>query len=247
MNFKNLLKDELLSGRTVFDWAFMCFGLILQSIGIWYGFHTGNPDSIGLIISGIAGVVSVVLCSQGKISFYIFGFIQLFTYVFCFSIPQRLHGETLENGMYFITMIYGLYVWFKNYKRDTKTESIEVKSKNLTWKGWIISLTVFAVGTIIYWQILKNFRMPWSAELDSQPLLDAVTSVPAYIAQIFMILGNSASWFYWAILDIFSVVLAWRAGSYVMVAQFIFWTLNTFYGFYKWYKSAKYENYVKIE
>lgn len=34
MNFKNLLKDEFLSGRTVFDWAFMCFGLILQSIGI---------------------------------------------------------------------------------------------------------------------------------------------------------------------------------------------------------------------
>ena len=62
-----------------------------------------------------------------------------------------------------------------------------------------------------------------------------------------LVLGNSASWFYWAILDIFSVVLAWRAGSYVMVAQFIFWTLNTFYGFYKWYKSAKYENYVKIE
>lgn len=247
MNFKNLLKDEFLSGRTVFDWAFMCFGLILQSIGIWYGFHTGNPDSIGLIISGIAGVVSVVLCSQGKISFYIFGFIQLFTYVFYFSIPQHLHGETLENGMYFITMIYGLYVWFKNYKRDTKTESIEVKSKNLTWKGWVISLSVFVVGTIIYWQILKNFRMPWSAELDSQPLLDSVTSVPAYIAQVLMVLGNSASWFYWAILDIFSVVLAWRAGSYVMVAQFIFWTLNTFYGFYKWYKSAKYENYEKIE
>lgn len=78
-------------------------------------------------------------------------------------------------------------------------------------------------------------------------MLDSVTSVPAYIAQILMVLGNSASWFYWAILDIFSVVLAWRAGSYVMVAQFIFWTLNTFYGFYKWYKSAKYENYEKIE
>ena len=29
MNFKNLLKDEFLSGRTIFDWAFMCFGLLL--------------------------------------------------------------------------------------------------------------------------------------------------------------------------------------------------------------------------
>lgn len=96
-NIKMLLKNEFVSGKTWFDWAFLAVGLVLQVIAIIAGFIGGNPESIGLIISGLAGVISVILCSQGKISFYFFGFVQLFTYVFCFSIPNNLHGETLEG------------------------------------------------------------------------------------------------------------------------------------------------------
>ena len=82
--------------------------------------------------------------------------------------------------------------------------------------------------------------------LDSQPFVDSVTSVPAYIAQVFMVLGYREQWIYWCILDVGSVVLALRAGSWVMTAQFVFWTINTIYGFLLWTKSAKYDNYSKI-
>ena len=78
---KTVLKNEFVSGKTWFDWAFLTVGLTLQIIAIVAGFVSGEPESIGLIISGLAGVVSVVLCSQGKISFYVFAFVQLFTYV----------------------------------------------------------------------------------------------------------------------------------------------------------------------
>lgn len=241
---KTLLKNEFILGKTWFDWLFMVVGLVLQAIAIISGFASGEPESIGLIISGIAGVVSVILCSQGKISFYLFGFIQLFTYVFCFSIPNNLHGETIENGMYFITMIYGIFVWLKRYGKNTANNSIEIKARKLGWRGNLITALVFIVGTIAYYVFLKN--VPMFGVLDSDPLVDSITSVPAYIAQLFMVLGFREQWMYWMILDVGSVILAMRAGSLVMTAQFIFWTINCVYGFVKWSKSATSNNYSDI-
>ena len=78
----NFLKSEFINGRKPFDWVYLGIGLALQIIAIIYGFCTGTPDNTLSIISGITGVVSVILCAQGKISFYVFGYIQLFTYVF---------------------------------------------------------------------------------------------------------------------------------------------------------------------
>lgn len=234
---KTILKDEFISGKTWFDWAFITVGLVLQIIAIVAGFVSGEPESIGLIISGLAGVISVVLCSQGKISFYLFGFIQLFTYVFYFSIPNSLHGETLENGMYFVTMLYGMYAWAKRYGRNAKTDSLEIHARKLGVKGNTVTAVVFAVGVIVYYIFLKN--VPMFGSIDSDPLVDSLTSVPAYIAQIFMVLGFREQWIYWMILDVGSVVLAIRAGSLVMTAQFIFWTLNCIYGFVTWTRLSK--------
>ena len=135
MKFKEILKEELINGKKPLDWAMFVVGIALQVAGIILGFKTGNPDSIGLIISGLTGVISVVLCSQGKISFYIFGYIQLFTYVFCFALPQHLWGEFIENIMYAISMVIGLIIWIKNYRRKEQAKTIEIKAKKLSLKG----------------------------------------------------------------------------------------------------------------
>lgn len=244
MKFGQLLKEEFINGKGPVDWAMFAVGLALQILAIVLGFISGTPDSVGLIISGLTGVISVVLCSQGKISFYIFGYIQLFTYVFCFALPQHLWGEFIENIMYAISMVIGMIIWAKNYRRRENAKTIEIKAKKLGIKGNIITALIFVFGTIGYWIFLK--KVPMFGVLDSQPFVDSVTSVPAYIAQFFMVLGFREQWIYWCILDIGSVVLAFRAGSWVMVAQFVFWVLNTIYGFYLWHKSATYKNYTAI-
>ena len=245
MNFGRLLKEEFINGKKPVDWAMFVVGLALQILAIVIGFVSGTPDSVGLIISGLTGVISVVLCSQGKISFYIFGYIQLFTYVFCFALPQHLWGEFIENIMYAVSMVIGVFIWFKNYRHNNGQKSIEIKAKKLGIKGNIITALIFIAGTIGYWIFLK--RVPMFGAIDSQPFVDSVTSVPAYIAQFFMVLGYREQWIYWLILDIGSVVLAIRAGSWVMTSQFIFWCINCIYGFILWHKSAVYDNYSKIE
>lgn len=238
---KYVLLDEFVSGKTWFDWAFLGVGLALQILAIVMGFMAGTPDSPGLIVSGIAGVVSVVLCSQGKISFYLFGFVQLFTYVFCFSIPNRLHGETVENAMYFITMLYGIYAWKKRYGANhERSDSLEIRARKLGIRGNAVLFAGFCIGVVAYYLVLAN--VPMFGSMDSDPFMDSITSVPAYIAQILMVMGFREQWLYWFILDVGSIALAARAGSWVMTAQFVFWTLNCCYGFWNWTRMAKPES-----
>lgn len=60
---KSTLISEFVAGKTWFDWLFLVVGLVLQLIAITLGFLSGEPESAGMIVSGIAGVISVVLCS----------------------------------------------------------------------------------------------------------------------------------------------------------------------------------------
>lgn len=233
---KSVLRDEFVTGKTGLDWAMIVLGLVFQAMGIAAGFLSGEPESPGLIVSGLTGVLGTVLCSQGKMSFYAFGFVQLFTYVAFFSIPNRLHGETIENVMYFVTMLYGLWAWGRRYGKDADTGVLRVRARKFGRKGNFILFGMFVAGTAGYYIFLKN--VPMFGVMDSDPFMDSITSVPAYIAQVLMVAGFREQWLYWFILDVGSVVLAIRAGSWVMTAQFAFWCLNCVYGYWNWTRSA---------
>lgn len=79
---KNWMKEELWNGFSLFDRVFMISMLALQII-----VFAIMPDSILSIVAGISGVISVVLCAKGKISFYFIGFVQTISYLF-FSISK---------------------------------------------------------------------------------------------------------------------------------------------------------------
>lgn len=240
---KKILKAEFINGRSTFDWIYLLIGLAVQVFAIWYGYHTGNPDSIIAIISGLTGIVSVVLCAQGKISFYIFGYIQLFTYVFGIAIPCALWGECIENVFYFVTMVYGTYIWFKNYG-ITKTGSTEVKSKKMDVKQWILSIAALLCFTIVFAIFLDKAHI-WLPSIfpiaDPKPFLDSFTTISPAVAQILLMYGYREQWAFWAIEDISSIILFIQLGSWVMVAQYLFWTINCIYGWYMWTKSTKKE------
>lgn len=234
MNFTEKMKAEFINGKSVFDWCFLALGLILQILAIIYGYMTGTPDGIISIICSISGVISVILCAQGKISFYLFAYIQMFTYTFGVAIPNHLWGEAWENLFYFITQTWGIYAWYKIYRIKQDNQSAEVKAKKLNVIGWIITLSILVIGVSVLTFVLHKTS-------DPQPFLDAISTVPAFIAQILMVAGYREQWLHWLIIDIASVIMFIAIGNWVMVTMFIFWTLNCIYGWYKWTKSAKYD------
>jgi nicotinamide mononucleotide transporter len=200
-----------------FGLVFMIVGVMIQTLTYLI---TGSSRLSA--VSGICGIISVVLCSQRKFMFYVFGFIQLFTYVIL-CMQQKLYGEIAENAFYFVTMLIGMYHWAKHYDEDEV--AVETRKLNPAQKMWTAIGTVF--GTFILFNILLLTD-------DTQPFIDAATTGPAFVAQTLMILRYKDSWIYWLIIDAGAIPMWVIAGDWCMVAQFVFWTANCIYGLKKW-------------
>jgi nicotinamide mononucleotide transporter PnuC len=111
-----------------FDYGFILFGVLLQVICFLF-----TKDNLLSFICGLSGAINVVLCSQRKLSFYLFAYIQMFTYIIIIC-QQHLWGELVENIFYVITTTIALFIWIKNYNKEEK----EVETQKLTKNGWII-------------------------------------------------------------------------------------------------------------
>lgn len=209
----------------VFDYSFLACGLLIQVVTFVISRSTFNiPLSTISLLSGLLGVCSVCLCAQGNILTYVFGFAQVITYSYlCWT--QRFYGELAINAYYFGTMIYGVYAW---RKRLGMSDERLVIPRQLTWQ----MLVLIAVLTLLGSWLVGACLSAWTD--DTQPYLDAFTTIPALVAQVLMILVYREHWFIWLAVDILSVVLWLRAGDYCMAAQYAFWCANCLYGLQRW-------------
>lgn len=214
--------------RKLFDYSFLACGLVIQVVTYVVSLHLSADSyqlSIISLVSGLLGVCSVCLCAQGNILTYVFGFAQVITYSYlCWT--QRFYAEMAINAYYFGTMVYGVYVWRKRLKAGS--ESLEVVPRSLSVQTiLLIGASTLLVSWLVGWGLAS-----WTD--DTQPYLDAYTTVPALVAQVLMILVFREHWFVWLAVDILSVVLWLRAADYCMVAQYVFWCINCLYGLHRW-------------
>ena len=196
---------------------FVTIGIITQLLTCYI-----MNDSAFAVCSGIAGVISVVLCSQKKLSFYFWGILQLVT-ILIISYQTGLYGKVLENGFYLITMLLGFCLWDKN-----KTDN-EVKTETMGFSDYAI-LVVF-VPLLIFG--VSTFVVDANSE---QPFLDTLTTVIGIIAQIMLIFRFREQWVLWFILDVLCIVLWAKDGNWCLMIQYIFWTINCVYGYFCWKK-----------
>ena len=212
--------------QRLFDYSFLSVGLLIQVVTYIITIHH-SPLALSplSLISGCLGIFSVCLTAQGNILMYAFGFAQVGTYTYL-CLTQRFYAEIAINIYYFITMIYGVYAWRKRLQGDTKT----ISPKSLTWS---VALIIMAATLVASWLVgwgLSSFTD------DTQPYLDAFTTVPALVAQVLMILVYREHWFIWLAVDILSIILWVRAGDWFMVTQYTIWCANCIYGIISWRK-----------
>lgn len=183
-----------------------------------------TKDTLLSFASGIAGVFSVVFCSERKLSYYFWSFIQIATFsIICFN--EQLYAKLLENVFYLITMGIGIGAWLANKDIDNR-----VKTRKLSIEGIIKCCILGMIGFVLLFMPLQLFG-------GTAPLLDAITTTLACIAQVLMILRYKENWIIWCVMNVICVALFTITGNWCMVAQYVFWTINTIYG-YKIWKNA---------
>jgi len=208
-----------MSKLKTFDWLFMAFGVLLQIVCYIF-----TKDSLLSFICALSGCINVVLCSQRKLSFYFFAYIQMFTYIIIIF-QQHLWGELVENIFYVITTTIALFIWIKHYNKDEK----EVEARTLTKFQIFLCFMVFVISTVLLYVILLKTN-------DPQPFLDAVSTVPAFIAQFMLMFRYREQWIMWLVVDVATLILWISIGNIFMIAQYVFWIMNCIYGFIKWSK-----------
>ncbi len=177
------------------------------------------------IVSGLAGVFSVVLCAQGRITTFAFGFLQITTYLWL-SWQERLWAEVGMNLFYLLSQFYGIFAWRMRYNQELTPRSLSGKAFL-----WIIVLCVLLSTVCGY--LLHLFTN------DSQPWLDAFTTLPAIAAQILMVMAYREQWCLWLIVDILAVAMWCVAGNYALAVLYLFWCINCLYGWWHWSKAIE--------
>lgn len=214
---------------TMFEkiWLFISSIIMISLSFIW-------GDNLIALISGLTGMISVVLCAKGKISNYLFGAINAITYAYlCFF--QKLYGELMYNTIYMLPMIlFGVFSW----KRHMTKENSEVKARNLSLKGWLILIISIFIVTIIYRQVLTYWggNMTW---------LDAASTIFSAIATVLMVARFSEQWIMWIIVNGLSISM-WGIillkGDMSAISTVVMWTayfFNSVYGYINWRKLSK--------
>lgn len=222
---KDILTKEFMRGYSTFDKLFMVAMLAVQIIVYFVA-----PDSLLGIVAGVSGVISVVLCAKGKISFYFIGFVQTISYLFL-AWQNCFYGEVIENVFYLVTMIWGIFVWKSNSSVDTNG-SAHVDALKFTPVQWSLSI----IGSVICTLIMGL----WLTTIGShQAYTDAATNILAIFAQILMVKRYREQWIWWLVIDILCIKMWFVAGNWSMVAMYVAWTINCIYGWYNWSKLEK--------
>ncbi len=222
-SLRQILYSEFAAGRSWFDWLFLLTGVLVQIV-----VFTIQPNNIVSVVSGIAGIISVILCAQGKISTFLFGFIQISTYLYL-SLVERLYAEVGVNVFYFCSQCYAIFVWLRHY-HTTESRSTELMPRCLGKRFALLIAILTLIASLVAGWLLQRYTD------DSQPWLDAFTTIPALVAQILLMFAYREQWILWLIVDILSVIMWARAGNWCLFAQYLFWCVNCLYGWNNWSK-----------
>lgn len=218
---------KFLSGWSKFEITWLVLSTIIMIVlSIIWG------DNMLALISGITGILGVVLAAKGKISTYLFATINVAIYAYL-TFNNHLYGEFMLNAFYYIPMNFvGFYLW----SRHKDEESGDVEGKSLTLKQIIILLIAVTIVVIIYWQILSRIG-------GQLALIDAMSTVFSVVALIMQVARYAEQWLLWIIVNVVSVVmwvllLGEDSSAITMVVMWVAYLFNSMYGYYNWKKLA---------
>lgn len=227
---KKWLKEEFIQGWKLFDYIFL-FGLLaVQLVVSLVTFDSGMGFgwNLFILIASFIGTLATIICAKGKISYYVFGFVQTVMFLIL-NVVLRLWVESAEQLYYLVTMIIGVFIW--NKKIDKKEKTVVASKLNKKQLILIIAgLITLSVG--IYF--LDKYVLHGNA-----PLLDTLSLSIAVVANILCSFCYKEQWALWFILDVVQTVMYFIIGQPIMAIMYIGWTINCVYGFYQWNKNKE--------
>ena len=187
-------------------------------------------DTIGFIVA-VTGIINLVLCAKGNIWNYAFGIVYNAIYVYI-AWHSKLYADSAIYLLYYLPM---QFVGWAQWKKNRNQESGAVNAVHLTRRQAFALLIAAAVLIPLFAWILSR-----PAIGDSQPWLDAATTVISILAMYMMVKAIAEQWYIWIVLDA-AQVIKWTVATIrgeehaaLMLVMFAFFLANAIYGLIQW-------------
>ena len=215
-----------------FDW-FLIVGT--TAVSIISSLLGEGWDTLGFIVA-VTGIVNLVLCAKGNLWNYAFGIIYNALYVYI-AWHSKLYADA---GIYLLYYLPMQFIGWANWMNHQNEASGAVNVNHLTWKTGLILLGVAIVLIPLFASLLS---IP--AISDSQPWLDATTTVVSILAMFMMVKAIAEQWYIWIVLNVFQLV-KWTIATVrgdehavLMLVMFSFFMANALYGLTQWNRLAR--------
>lgn len=243
--------NRSLKGLNTFEIFLMASIIVLAIMSFIIKGEFGINNFIACV-SAVIGVFCVVLGAKGSMANWIFGIIECFLYTYI-SISGHIYGDALQRILYTLPMQFiGWYLWSKREKDD---ESTQIQTRYMSWATRLVylSVTVLMVLALGYFLMYAgphltnffeymHFRVQSNYASVSQLWLDATTTVLAIVAMYISVKAYVEQWYIWLFINIMTILIWVQSDtdfSFMVIAKYSVYLLNSFYGIYMWNKLSK--------
>jgi len=187
----------------------------------------------------ITGVVYVILASYQSIWCWLFAFVSSSIYVYlCIDIEYYI-----ESGLqlFYVAMaIVGWLSWKNANERrikvsDDPLDSQQEESAVQVWSLKIHALNIVGSGVVA-------LTLGWTFDVytnQSNPYMDAFTTVYSLLATFMVTRRVLENWIYWVVIDLVSIFLYSSRELYLSSLLYAFFTVLAVFGFITWYREYK--------
>jgi len=146
------------------------------------------------IASAIFGLIQGILILMKRKENWIFYILNILTLI-VYSASVHLYGDVIENSIYLLIGIFGIFAWSSSFAEKFGTVNI----RHSTWKENIVFLFLTIFISTIIWIFVSSTN-------DPLPVLDAITTGMGFIATYMMAAKIIEAWIVWFINDILMVI-----------------------------------------
>lgn len=192
------------------------------------------PLSYIEFIGTIFGLLAVWLATRQKIISWPLGLVNVTCFFVLFYQVQLYSGMFLQ-AFFFITNIYGWFVWSRQLADNEAPTVLTVKTR---WRllAAILFLSLLS-GFLI--QKLPGIYPEIFTKPASQPYYDAFIAIASIAGQIMLTRRITDNWFVWIIVNAVSVFVFFRQGLYLLSIEYFIFLLLAIKGVLDWKKAVE--------
>ena len=192
-------------------------------------FETIDLNQIIELFAVVFGVLSVWYAHKENIWVFPLGIINVLIYVYI-CISARLYANAGINVVYFITNVYGWYMWSRTNENE---ETLQI-SRNSTQINIIWLLAAFVLYGLIVWILRVSHHSDVEYLNSILPWIDGLNTSFFLCATFLMALKKIENWLFWIAGNVISIPVYFSQGLYFTSLQYAIFLVIAIMGWREW-------------